>query len=529
MNINNYRRCVISIIFILFQRGLCSYFSIKLEAVSKPRIKNETPNDENQLILLEDYSNLESESSTNIINENSKHIFKQDLLKNNILNLLNNENNFAVVNIMNYYNVQYYGNIFVGSSKQVFTVIFDTGSNLLWLSSKDCMQCRNYTEKFSYDQSTTYKNLFNNKNITYAIGFVDGRYVEDSVYIGKRSEPESPSNSQAYLGVEEFKFLLVDYEEYLDGTISDGVMGLGLDYEEGYNSSFIHMLYLKGHITAPLFYFYLSESRTESRLYIGDISKENEYLDNKFKRMSYCSVSTLSRYWQCDLSSIDTIHNGHGRHTDNSNEIPADSPRNNTSFSYSSSSKVIFDTGTSFLIIPLNDFIYLAPIFTKKALDNKCAISSSLQFMCKCNSPSDFDNIELNLKSSGSQINKLTIVTENLIDYVPILDYQCHFQILLDIFLGNFWILGDSVLRDSLISFDMQERKIGWIQNFVKIDDSKFQSLKETEIQNIAYLYLYIFVFLFVTFSVLYTYILWKCCCNYNRSQNSQSRNENLI
>ena len=37
--------------------------------------------------------------------------------------------------------MQYYSNIWVGTPKQKLTVVFDTGSNVLWVPLEQCKQC----------------------------------------------------------------------------------------------------------------------------------------------------------------------------------------------------------------------------------------------------------------------------------------------------------------------------------------------------------------------------------------------------
>ena len=44
----------------------------------------------------------------------------------------------AKVPIHDFSNVQYYGEVSIGSTEQQFEVIFDTGSSNLWVPSKEC-------------------------------------------------------------------------------------------------------------------------------------------------------------------------------------------------------------------------------------------------------------------------------------------------------------------------------------------------------------------------------------------------------
>ena len=82
-----------------------------------------------------------------------------------LTNIINNNN---VVTLHNYKNVQYFGDIFIGSNKQVLSVIFDTGSNLLWIPSKDCVG-RNFGHKFNTKQSLTLKNMTERMTIRVSI------------------------------------------------------------------------------------------------------------------------------------------------------------------------------------------------------------------------------------------------------------------------------------------------------------------------------------------------------------------------
>ena len=44
--------------------------------------------------------------------------------------LLSNTSSYSSIPITNYWNIQYYGPIYVGSAKEKLTVVYDTGSNL---------------------------------------------------------------------------------------------------------------------------------------------------------------------------------------------------------------------------------------------------------------------------------------------------------------------------------------------------------------------------------------------------------------
>jgi cathepsin E len=446
-------------IFLILGHIKSEYFSIPLK-----RSLKEGVDIKKGLSYLENYKSQES-----------------SMLHTNIAELqnINSLVQVAVMPLLNYFDVQYYGFIYVGSTHQPLSVIFDTGSNILWVESTDCTVCRNHTNKFNPALSKTYSNTGLTKNITYAIGFVNGTLVKDDIYLDDQ------------MSVEKLNFLIVNYENELAGTIADGVLGLGIELEGDEHNSLIYSLYRQGKISAPAFSFYLTESKRESRLYIGDIT-ENQYLSDIFRKMKHVPVNTRSHYWESDLTSF-TLFNNHNKTVANT--------------TYSSTSKVIFDTGTSFLIIPAVDFINIIPSITAKAIDNKCAITPYLQVVCKCLSPLGFSDLDLDIAGQTFHIR-----IENLIEFYPTLDYQCRFEILIDIFMMDSWILGDNVLRYTLLSFDMNKRTIGYIQDLPRISDDEVAGIypEDNEGKEVSKLDYFIYgVCVLVALAVIYMF--YKC------------------
>lgn len=481
-----------SIIYFTFIK--CDYYSFELN-----RSKKSLPMKEQQgLSFLEHCSHQDKK----LYHNNLKEI-------NSIDHLLK----VASIPITNYFDVQYYGSLFLGSNLQELTVIFDTGSNILWVESKDCVSCRNFTVKYDYNQSSTMTDLNMDKNITYAIGYVSGKYIQDNVYIAKD------------MGVEGLKFLIIDYEDKLAGTIADGVLGLGVETDGDINNSFIQMLYKQGKIKQPSFSFFLTETKKDSRLYIGDI-KENPYLSDIFSHMTYCSVSNHSHYWQCDLNEISLLRKDIGddlingvNNTDNKFE----ETKEEINATFITTSKVIFDTGTSYLIVPALDFLYMIPAITERALDKKCGLTPYFQLICKCLSPKHFDDILLNIGG-----NNFKIQTENIIEFYPTLEYQCRFELIVDIFMMDAWILGDNVLRYTLLTFDMLEKRIGYIQDINSISDEVVLSTDEDDLNvgtsNNSMKIWYFLGFIFV-FTVIFYIVRWVS----NINTDSSSEQEHLV
>ena len=414
---------------------------------------------------------------------------------------------FTSLKLYNYFNIQYYGSIFIGNKYSKFNVIFDTGSNFLWIPSNNCSNCRTYTNKFdkSLSSSTIYTNLV--KNITYAEGFINGTIITDKI-----------SLKPGKMEVNNFEIILVNNETNLNGTIADGVLGLGIYDENEKKNSLIYSLYLSNAILSPSFSFYLTDSKKDSRLYIGDIF-DNEYIKNILykNKIDNCFIPNGQKFWMCELIKIDLLpknynkNNNNNKNTillendfdvnlnntiieenitiiennsitnnDNNNIIPESNENqkiiNNEPVTLITSSKVIFDTGTSFIIVPSNDFVNLMNYLNEKS-DGICAINKYMQIVCQCNSPLNYGKIIFTFNSNDNFIIKFS----DIIDYFPTKEYQCEFELLVDSNFKQTWIFGDSALRSTLITFNLEKKNVQWVQmkeifndDFVK--DESFSS-----------------------------------------------------
>jgi len=71
-------------------------------------------------------------------------------------NTKNNDNKF-IVRLENYQHTQFYGPLYIGSTKQEMNFVFSTGTNDIWLFSSDCNNC-NSNKLYKYDLSQTFIN-----------------------------------------------------------------------------------------------------------------------------------------------------------------------------------------------------------------------------------------------------------------------------------------------------------------------------------------------------------------------------------
>lgn len=419
---------------------------------------------------------------TNLIQENSTEISKQP--KENITSP-STEEKFTVIKLNNRHDVQYFGDIYIGMPKKRLTVIFDTGSNILWVPSSQCDTCRKNSIRYNPLISKTSENVNKLKSISFAVGFVEGDLYSDTVSLNSQKPFLKSFNGELY--AEKFNILSVNKEINLTGTSSDGVMGLGV-YNEGdpYNS-FIETLYNQKQINSPSFSFYLFGVNNISRLYVGDILN-NVYIAKIFKNNKQeCIVDTNALYWECYPFNGIKITNNKG-------------DKNET---FKTNSSIIFDTGSSYTLIPKNDFMI---IFNFLNLEHNCIISKENQLLCQCMSKNEFGTIEINFNEK----NKFVLDLNNMIEFYSYSNYQCHFQINMEVYELNTWILGDSALRRNLISFNMYEKKVTFVQNISGIiDDNKIAQSKWV---NTAASLFYSFVFwviIIATIGLLVLFILY--------------------
>ena len=396
---------------------------------------------------------IQNETAKDIIQQSNNTEFQKSIDSQN-----ENSPKFTTIELTTYRNVKYLGDIYVGTPYKKYQVIYDTGSDIFWLASNNCTtaSCEKYENKYNPKLSSTSVDLHLRQNITYAVGFVKGRIFEDIISLNYNQNPLELFNKE--LKVKNLNILCIFSENYITETIADGVVGLGINYENNKNSSLIHLLYEQKQILSPAFSFYLINNTENniSKLYIGDIM-ENTYINNLFKSsIRHCKVAEEAKYWECNLKKgIEMINN-----------------KTNNSFWIHSNLSVIFDTGTSYTIIPKSDYSKIIQHLNKD-LHKNCHTNQFEQLVCECNSIDEFGDIKLYFDED----NFFEIHLAQLIKYKENMRYQCRYQVMVDSIGVNKWIVGHSSLRNNLVSFNMQERKISFIQNIK-------QTLDENQIAN---------------------------------------------
>jgi hypothetical protein len=100
--------------------------------------------------------------ATSITLSRKVHKLHHLVQKHRFLQSSSNQENEKIkeISLINYKNVQYFGTLMIGSSKQEFNIMFDTSSHTLVIPSTKCQKnCRKFTNKYDFSLSESFQNL----------------------------------------------------------------------------------------------------------------------------------------------------------------------------------------------------------------------------------------------------------------------------------------------------------------------------------------------------------------------------------
>ncbi|XP_071569188.1 lysosomal aspartic protease-like [Temnothorax nylanderi] len=205
----------------------------------------------------------------------------------------------ANVSLINYDNLQYYGNIEIGTPPQTFKILFDTGFSDLWVPSKNCdvsqPACWEHN-KYDNTQSTTYVP----EGVTFNVSYYDAKWEDVKLY-GNLSNDNVIIGG---LGVTSQKFgeVFNFSKGFLPWAQCDGVLGMGFPALSAFKQpSVFQNMIDREMVSQPIFSFYLNRNLTDvfgGELILG--GTDSSHYKGEF---TYVNV-TQKKYWQITMDKF---------------------------------------------------------------------------------------------------------------------------------------------------------------------------------------------------------------------------------
>ena len=328
----------------------------------------------------------------------------------------------------NYLNAQYYGELQVGSNRETHEFIFDTGSPWLWISGLDCKYCHT-KDLFDSKSSTSFKRVSSErKELFYETGSAAGYVAQDEVCLSE----DVCVNEMLFIEVDDTDEMALRYNGVLG--LSPGSSNILTKQNKKVNNSYIDQLYKAGLIDKRVFSMYLSDS---ANAYNTSMFTVGGYDTEKFapdRNVTWNPV-TDKTYWTVKLRKA-TVGD---------------------TMVVTSTNDAIIDSGTSYIAMPTSDLLSLVDM-----LDTvhgfKCAYEDfNKLYACNCPDLTVYKETFPPLKVTLSESNTYEIPYT---DYTQRRSNLCYLTIMP---LGeqDFWILGDSFMRNYYAIFDLDNNRVG--------------------------------------------------------------------
>jgi len=322
------------------------------------------------------------------------------------------------VDLYNFEDTQYYGQIAIGTPKQSFLVLFDTGSSNLWVPSENCSNCGAHN-KYNSNDSSTYTQNGTTFKIRYGSGSLQGYLSADIVYVGDLNDKVTfgEATDEPGLTFKEAKF--------------DGIFGLA--YQSISVDDVIPPFIQFGNdgkLTENVFSFYLqSDTAKDGELLLGGID---------------------SAHYTGSLWYTPVIHETYYMVQQQGATINGKNITNVT--------KAVIDSGTSTLVGPTSEVAAVARMVNATSVR-----SGEYQVDCKQTLPDITFTLGSNGKSESFVISGETWKIK-----------ICEFEVFCTCLMGMigldippvddgpFWILGDVFMRDWYSVFDVGNNQVGF-------------------------------------------------------------------
>jgi len=246
-----------------------------------------------------------------------------------------------------FFKIQIFAEILIGSDRQPFNLIFDTGSSWVWVGHEYCVTCANPAH-FKSDKSNTFRQKTSKLSmLNYGRGSVMGYDTTDQICLNKDS-----ANGNGCM--QNFKFKSVLYQEDLSGLAGAGLIGLSPHASHEGAQLFVPSLFEQKAIKRNMFSMFISRDGS-SKIQIGGYNL-NKYAKSPLKW--YPIESNL--YWDLKLGKIML----------GDYELKTNAPT------------IMADTGTSLNMIPDADYYNIFNHFIKGKM--QCHILPNTLHGCEC-------------------------------------------------------------------------------------------------------------------------------------------------
>jgi len=328
--------------------------------------------------------------------------------------------------------IYYIGPVIIGG--ETFQVIYDTGSNLLWVPSTQCeVQCANRA-KFT----GAYTDLNESFVLTYGSGTVKGEYVSAPVTLADAS-------------LDAFKMGLansVTFPGFNTGEF-DGLLGLawpGLSRDDV--PSLVPSLYKAKQIDENLFSIYLTPDGSGGELSLGEID-QSKYQGN----MTWIDLA-LQQWWTVEFVGISVANQGVVSSDDSIVFASGQSTVN----------AAILDSGTSLIVGPKNSVeMVMESIQSSSGVDVYYDSRSGI-YAVDCSNVEKLPPVTFTLRDTQSVYHYTMPGPAYVIQSLSSNPNVCPLAFQEDssgTSVSPFWILGDPFLRTFYSVYDYTNSRVG--------------------------------------------------------------------
>ncbi|TXG67530.1 hypothetical protein EZV62_008805 [Acer yangbiense] len=230
--------------------------------------------------------------------------YRTSIRKYHLCGNLGGSGDADIVELKNYMDAQYFGEIGIGTPPQKFTVIFDTGSSNLWVPSSKCylsIACFLHS-KYKSKSSSTYKKNGKSAAIHYGTGAISGFFSEDHVKVGDLivKHQFAFANSSGFFQ----EFIEATKEPGLTFLVAkfDGILGLGFqEISVGNSVPLWYNMVNQGLVSKPVFSFWFNRNADEEEggeIVFGGVDP------NHYKGEHTYVPVTQKGYWQFNMGDV---------------------------------------------------------------------------------------------------------------------------------------------------------------------------------------------------------------------------------